>query len=74
MPAYGPLGRTRFIKALRDPGFSGAHTGTGKHPQFMRRGDIELQPPNEHRRDIGRGLLGELLKQAGVTRKEWEHV
>ena len=28
--------------------------------------------PNPHRGDIGRDLLAEILKQAGISREEWE--
>lgn len=56
---------------MRQLGFSGPYTGTGKHPEFMVRGDVQLQLPNEHRGDIRVGLLGQLLKEAGVARQEW---
>jgi hypothetical protein len=38
----------------------------------MSRGDLVLTIPNPHRGDIGIGLLAIILKQAGVSRKEWE--
>lgn len=31
-----------------------------------------LRIPNPHRGDIGIGLLGRILRQAGVERSEWE--
>lgn len=52
--------------------FTGPFSG-GKH-QFMVRGDIVLAIPNPHGRDIGVGLLARVLKQAGVTRAQWECV
>jgi predicted RNA binding protein YcfA (HicA-like mRNA interferase family) len=70
MPPFGPLKRRDLVKALRRLGFGGPFSG-GKH-EFMVRGDLVLTIPNPHRADIGRDLLAILLKQAGITRKEWE--
>ena len=39
---------------------------------FMRRGDLDLRIPNPHQGDIGKSLLSRLLKQAGVSREDWE--
>jgi predicted RNA binding protein YcfA (HicA-like mRNA interferase family) len=30
--------------------------------------------PNPHRGDIDRGLLARILRQAGITREEWEQL
>jgi hypothetical protein len=38
----------------------------------MLRGTHRLILPNPHRGDIGVDLLTRLLRQAGVTREEWE--
>jgi predicted RNA binding protein YcfA (HicA-like mRNA interferase family) len=38
----------------------------------MVRGDCVLTIPNPHRGDIGIGLLAVILRQAGVSRREWE--
>jgi predicted RNA binding protein YcfA (HicA-like mRNA interferase family) len=38
----------------------------------MVRGEVVVTIPNPHRRDIGVGLLAVILKQAGVTRSDWE--
>ncbi len=72
MPQLGPIHRRELIGALRKLGFSGPFSG-GKH-QFMTRGDLVLTIPNPHRGDIGPKLLSVLLKQAGITRREWERV
>jgi predicted RNA binding protein YcfA (HicA-like mRNA interferase family) len=72
MPAWRPVKRREFIAALRRLGFEGPFSG-GKH-EFMTRGDLVLTIPNPHGRDIGIGLLKILLREAGITRKEWESV
>ena len=41
---------------------------------FMIKGDATLTLPNPHRGDIGRELLARILRQAGISRKEWEQV
>jgi len=40
----------------------------------MVRGDLVLAIPNPHGRGIGVGLLAHVLRQAGVTRRQWERV
>jgi len=72
MPAWGPTSRRVLVATLRKLGFKGPFSG-GKH-EFMVRGDVVLTIPNPHSKDIGIGLLAVILKQAGVTRKEWEAV
>jgi len=72
MPPYGPIKRRDLIRGLRQLGFEGPYSG-GKH-QFMVKGDITLRVPNPHPADIGRELLTRILRQAGISREEWEHL
>ncbi len=69
MPAWGPISRRQMVATLRRLGFQGPYSG-GKH-EFLVRGTV-LTVPNPHRGDIGVGLLALLLRQAGITRREWE--
>lgn len=70
MPPFGPIKRDDLIRALRQAGFTGPETG-GRH-QAMRRGTFTFPIPNVHRGDIGKNLLARLLRQAGITREQWE--
>jgi predicted RNA binding protein YcfA (HicA-like mRNA interferase family) len=70
MPPWGPVSRRALIQGLRQLGFHGPYSG-GKH-QFMVRGGTVLALPNPHGRDIGVDLLSRVLRQAGITRREWE--
>jgi predicted RNA binding protein YcfA (HicA-like mRNA interferase family) len=70
MPAFGPLSRRELIRLLKEAGFEGPFAG-GRHA-FMLKGDLTLTIPNPHKGDIGRDLLSRLLKQAGITRQDWE--
>ena len=70
MPSFGPIKRSDLIKYLRKYGFDGPYSG-GKHP-FMVKGDLALTIPNPHQQDIGRDFLSRILRQAGISRKEWE--
>lgn len=72
MPPWGPTKRRALVAALKRLGFSGPFSG-GKH-QFMVRGEAVLTIPNPHRDDIGVGLLAVVLRQGGVTKREWEAV
>ena len=38
----------------------------------MVRGDTTIWIPNPHQSDIGRELLVRVLRQAGISRQEWE--
>ena len=72
MPSFGPSKRVDLIRALRRAGFEGPFTG-GKH-QFMVRGELRLVIPNPHSGEIGRDLLIRLLRQANISREEWEQL
>jgi predicted RNA binding protein YcfA (HicA-like mRNA interferase family) len=70
MPPFGPVERDVRIRCLRKQGFEGRYSG-GKHP-FIVKGDLTLTIPNPHQKDIGRELLARILRQAGVSKEEWE--
>jgi predicted RNA binding protein YcfA (HicA-like mRNA interferase family) len=70
MPPWRPVSRRELVAALRRLGFEGPYSG-GRH-EFMVRGAIVLTIPNPHRGDIGIALLKIILRQAGVSRGEWE--
>lgn len=70
MPAFGPVNRRELVAVLQRLGFSGPYSG-GRH-QFMQRGNVSVALPNPHQSDIGRELLARILRQAGVSREEWE--
>lgn len=72
MPSLGPIARPQLIRYLRALGFEGPYSG-GNH-QYLIRGETKLVLPNPHKGDISRSLLVRLLKQAGVTREEWERL
>lgn len=72
MPPFGPVKRKDLIRAFRALGFEGPYSG-GRH-QFMARGELTIRVPNPHEGDIGRELLIRILRQAGVSREEWEQV
>jgi predicted RNA binding protein YcfA (HicA-like mRNA interferase family) len=70
MPAWAPISRRRLVRAMKALGFEGPLSG-GRH-QFMVRNDVVVTIPNPHEGDIGIGLLARVLRQAGVSREEWE--
>lgn len=69
MPPFGPTSRANLIRAMRALGFSGPFPG-GRHA-FMVRGNRRVAIPNQHPGAIG---LGRILRQAGISREEWESV
>jgi len=70
MGRLSPVSHRILIQRLRLLGFEGPYAG-GKHP-LMVRGNVRLTIPNYHDVEIGVDLLSRILKQAGVTREEWE--
>ena len=72
MLLFDPISGCDLIQSLRALGFTGPYTGT-RH-EYMRRGNRRVPLPNPHQGDIGRGLLVRILRQADITRDEWETV
>ncbi len=72
MPSWKPLKRRELISAFRRAGFTGPYSG-GRH-EFMQRGDLVVAIPNPHRGDISIGLLRVVLRQAGISRADWERL
>ena len=70
MPKFGPISRNDFIRYMRKLGFEGPESGT-KH-QLMVKGNHQVRIPNPHRKDISVGLLNQLLKEALISKKDWE--
>ncbi len=67
-----PVSWDRLVKNLQALGFEGPYRG-GKHP-FMVKGDLVLTIPNPHRSEIGVDLLIRILRQAGISREEWNTI
>ncbi|MDF5739681.1 MULTISPECIES: type II toxin-antitoxin system HicA family toxin [unclassified Nostoc] len=70
MPNFGPINRRDLIYYLKKLAFEGPYSGT-KH-QFMVKDELRLIIPNPHEGDISKSLLAKILKQAQVSRDEWE--
>jgi hypothetical protein len=70
MPPFGPIKRTDLIYYLRRIDFSGPYDG--KKHQYMMRGALRVIIPNPHRGDISKHMLAKLLREAGISREEWE--
>jgi predicted RNA binding protein YcfA (HicA-like mRNA interferase family) len=70
MPPFKPVKRKDLIKTLRSAGFEGPYAG-GRH-EFLVKGQLRLILPNPHQSEISRDLLARILRQANLTREEWE--
>jgi len=70
MPPFKPLKRKELIRALKDAGFEGPYAG-GRH-EFLVKGELRLILPNPHHNEISKDLLARILRQANLTREEWE--
>ena len=72
MPPFKPIKRQELIRQLKKLGFSEPQAG-GNH-QYMVKGQLKLFIPNPHRGDISKSLLARILRQANITREEWENL
>jgi len=70
MPPFGPISRKKLLSYLKQFGFEGPYSGA-RH-QFMIKGNLTLRIPNPHQSDIGKELLARILRQAGISKEEWE--
>ncbi len=70
MPRLGPIKRKDLVYYPKKVGFEGPFSG-GKH-QFMIKGDLSITVPNPHKGDIGLDFLVKILRQAKVSKEEWE--
>ncbi|MEW5804695.1 MAG: type II toxin-antitoxin system HicA family toxin [bacterium] len=72
MPRFGPVKHKELVRCLKVCGFDGPYSG-GKH-LFIVKGDLTITISNLHKEEIGRELLSRILRQARISRKEWENV
>ncbi len=71
MPPFGPTKRQDLIRTLTLLGFDGPFRG-GAH-QYMSKGQLKVSISNPHKgSDISTGLLARVLRQANISRDEWE--
>jgi len=69
MPRLAPVTRRELLSKLRKFGFVGPYQ-EGKHPYMLKK-SLSLTIPNEHDGQISVDLLIRLLRQAGISRKDW---
>ncbi|MFB2881291.1 type II toxin-antitoxin system HicA family toxin [Floridanema aerugineum] len=72
MPPLRAIKRLDLIRFLKQLGFSGPYSG-GKH-QYMIKENLKVWIPNPHQGDITPALLVQILRQAEITRDEWEEL
>jgi len=62
----------KLVLKMRMFGFEGPYSG-GRH-LFMSKGLLKVRIPNPHTGDISRYLLAEILRQAGISKEEWNNI
>jgi predicted RNA binding protein YcfA (HicA-like mRNA interferase family) len=58
-----------LVIKFKNLGFSGPYAG-GKH-LFMSKEDFKIHIPNPHKGDISKSLVAEILRQAGISKDNW---
>ena len=66
-----PVDRKKLIRRLRKLGFLGPFSG-GRHQFMQRRDNVRVSIPNPHGRELGSALVAEILREVGITAKEFE--
>ncbi len=59
----------KLLQSFRKLGFEGPYSG-GKH-LFMKKGPLKVRIPHKHKGEISAGLVSEILRQAGIDKKDW---
>ncbi len=62
----------KLVQKFRRIGFDGPYSG-GRH-LFMVKGELKIRIPNPHRTDISKHLVAEILRQAEISKKDWEKI
>ena len=66
------ISHLELVRRFRELGFDGPYSG-GRH-LFMIKGELKVRIPNPHGKDISVSLVNEILKQAGISKKDWDPV
>ena len=69
MTKISPLSFSELVRKLKFLDFKGPYAG-GKH-LYMLKNELRLTLPNPHRKEIGVDLIKRLMRQGGITKKEW---
>mgnify|MGYP005853534139 CR=1 FL=1 len=70
MSRLAPVSWRQLVHRLRALGFDGPYQ-EGRHP-FMVRGAFRLPIPNQHGKQIGVDLLQRILREARISRDDWD--
>ncbi|MDO8482485.1 MAG: type II toxin-antitoxin system HicA family toxin [bacterium] len=60
----------KLVRKFKKLGFDGPFSG-GRH-LFMEKGELKVHIPNPHGKDISKHLVVEILRQANISRDEWD--
>lgn len=60
------------VQKFRRLGFDGPYSG-GRH-LFMVKNGLKIRIPNPHGEDVSKDLIAEILRQAGISPKEWSSI
>lgn len=72
MPPFKAIKRNDLVFYLKKLGFKGPYSG-GKH-QYMTKENFRLTLPNPHQKDISPSLLARILRQAKISKDQWNNL
>jgi len=61
----------KLIQKFHKLGFDGPYSG-GRH-LFMIKKELKVRIPNPHKGDVSKHLVSEILRQAGISSREWNN-
>ena len=62
----------KLVQKFRALKFDGPYSG-GRH-LFMIKGKLKVHIPNSHQGNASVGLVNEILRQAGISKHDWDNV
>ena len=70
MSKLTPLTSREIIRKLRKLGFEGPFPG-GRHSRMVNLKTGQIVPIPVHSKEVGVGLIREIIRQVGISREEW---
>ena len=66
------ISQRKLIQNFQKLGITCPYRG-GRH-QFMKKGELKVHIPSKHKGDISSGLVNEILRQAKISKDEWDNL
>ena len=66
------ISRRKLIQKMHNLGFNGPHPGG--HHLYMVKDALKVRIPNPHQQDISKPLVMKIIREAGISIKDWNNI